>query len=166
LPKKSTGFSWRKFSRSSTLTVVPRCDRSAWLHAQTETEPGLAEAATTVVAAVVTASCALIAHLGDSRAYLHRDQQVHRLTRDHSITQTLIDAVEITAPRPPIGELLDIGGHLSVQRRRQYLPGTIANDLVEQRRANAGPDQSHGLSDHSREGAPTHAASPRTIHRF
>jgi len=93
-----------------------------------------------------------------------------------------------------IGELLDIGGHLSVQRRRQHLPGTIANDLVEQRlgptrrsvcvgrrpvmnylehgrtfpnqRANAGPDQSYGLSDHSREGAPTHAASPRTIHMF
>ena len=33
-------------------------------------------------------------------------------------------------------------------------------------RANAGPDQSYGLSDHSREGAPTHAASPRAIHRF
>jgi hypothetical protein len=94
LPKKSTGFSCRKFSRSSPLTVVSRCHRSAWLHAQTETEPGLAEAATTVVAAVVTASCALIAHLGDSRAYLYRDQQVHRLTRDHNITQTLIDAVE------------------------------------------------------------------------
>jgi hypothetical protein len=32
-----------------------------------------------------------------------------------------------------IGELLDIGGHLSAQRRRQHLPGTITNDLVEQR---------------------------------
>jgi serine/threonine protein phosphatase PrpC len=98
----------------------------------------VAEAATTVVAAVVTASCTLIAHLGDSRAYLYGDQHVHCLTRDHSITQTLIDAVEITAHGR-----------------------TFPNQ-----RANAGPDQSHGLSNHSREGAPTHAASPRTIHRF
>ncbi|MGH3564269.1 MAG: PP2C family protein-serine/threonine phosphatase [Mycobacterium sp.] len=66
------------------------------LHAQSETDPGLAGAETTVVAAVVTTTCALIAHLGDSRAYLYRDHQVHRLTRDHSITQALIDAGQIT----------------------------------------------------------------------
>jgi PPM family protein phosphatase len=66
------------------------------LHARTETEPGLADAKTTVVAAVVTASCALIAHLGDSRAYLYRNHRVHRLTRDHSIIQALVDAGEIT----------------------------------------------------------------------
>jgi protein phosphatase len=66
------------------------------LHARSETEPGLAEAQTTVVAAVVTTSCASIAHLGDSRAYLYRDHQVHRLTRDHTLTETLTDAGEIT----------------------------------------------------------------------
>ena len=66
------------------------------MHARSQSEPGLAETETTVVAAVVTTACALIAHLGDSRAYLHRDQQVHRLTRDHSFSQALLDANEIT----------------------------------------------------------------------
>jgi protein phosphatase len=65
------------------------------LHARSETDPRF-EPQTTVVAAVVTASRASIAHLGDSRAYLCRDHQVHRLTRDHSLTQALIDAGEIT----------------------------------------------------------------------
>jgi hypothetical protein len=40
-----------------------------------------------------------------------------------------------------IGELLDIGGHLSAQRRRQHLPGTITNDLVEQRLGPTHPPQ-------------------------
>jgi hypothetical protein len=108
--------------------------------------------------------------------------------------QSIVDAHGCST-MPPLGVVIaHLGGRLSVQRRRQYLPGTIANDLVEQRldpirrsacvggrpvmnylehgrtfpnqRANVGPDQSHGLSDHSPEGAPTHAASPRTIHRF
>ncbi|MGH3633628.1 MAG: PP2C family protein-serine/threonine phosphatase, partial [Mycobacterium sp.] len=66
------------------------------LHARGETEPGLAEAHTTVVAAVVTAFRAVIAHLGDSRAYLYRDHRVHRLTSDHSLVESLIGAGEIT----------------------------------------------------------------------
>jgi|SRR5271165_537277 len=67
------------------------------LHAQGRNDPRIAASGTTVVAAVVTASQALIAHLGDSRAYLYRDGQVHRLTRDHSIVQALVDAGEVTA---------------------------------------------------------------------
>ncbi len=66
------------------------------LHAQAQTDPELTGSATTGVVAVVTTTCALIAHLGDSRAYLYRDNQLHRLTRDHSIMQTLIDAGGIT----------------------------------------------------------------------
>jgi len=50
-----------------------------------------------VVAAVVTGARAFLAHLGDSRAYLYRDQQVHQLTRDHSLLQELIDAGHVEA---------------------------------------------------------------------
>jgi protein phosphatase len=57
--------------------------------------PDLSGATTTVVAAVVAGTLALIGHLGDSRGYLYRDQQLHRLTRDHSLIQALIDAGEV-----------------------------------------------------------------------
>jgi len=66
------------------------------LYARSKTDPDLASADTTVVAAVITDSRALIAHLGDSRAYLYRDRVVQRLTSDHTIVQAVIDAGELT----------------------------------------------------------------------
>jgi PPM family protein phosphatase len=65
------------------------------LHAQAETDPRIAGAATTVVAFVIAGPRALVAHLGDSRAYLYRDAQLHLLTRDHTLIQKLIDAQQV-----------------------------------------------------------------------
>jgi PPM family protein phosphatase len=60
-----------------------------------DTDPRVAGANSTVVAAVVSGSRALLVHLGDSRAYLRRDQELRQLTRDHSVIQELIDANEL-----------------------------------------------------------------------
>jgi protein phosphatase len=47
---------------------------------------------TTVVACLmIDAQRAVIAHVGDSRAYLCRDGQLQRMTRDHTVVQTLIE---------------------------------------------------------------------------
>ena len=89
---------------------------------------------------------------------------------------------------------VNVRGDLGLQRRRQHLPGTITDHLIQQRpahgsrsvcvglrtimdylehgrtfpnqRANAGPDQSKRTSDHPREGALFHVTWPRAIHRF
>lgn len=47
---------------------------------------------TTVVALVLDAGRAHLAHVGDSRAYLFRDGELTRLTRDHTVVQQEIDA--------------------------------------------------------------------------
>jgi PPM family protein phosphatase len=71
--------------------------------------PRLAGMGATAVVALVSHATALIAHLGDSRAYLWRDRGLHRLTRDHSLAQELSDAGAITdqqaAGHPARGQL-------------------------------------------------------------
>jgi serine/threonine protein phosphatase PrpC len=58
---------------------------------------GRAGMGATVVMALIRQDQALIAHLGDSRAYLLRSGQFTCLTRDHSLAQLLLEAGEITA---------------------------------------------------------------------
>jgi len=49
----------------------------------------------TAVVVVVENDIAHIAHIGDSRAYILQEQQLHRLTTDHSYVQSLIDKGEL-----------------------------------------------------------------------
>ncbi|HWU33026.1 MAG TPA: protein phosphatase 2C domain-containing protein [Marmoricola sp.] len=58
--------------------------------------PELDGTSTTVVAGLFTGSEIVIAHVGDSRAYLLRDGQIQPLTRDHSFVQSLVDEGRIT----------------------------------------------------------------------
>ena len=67
------------------------------LRAHGRTDARLSRATTTVVAAVVTESGAVVAHLGDSRAYLYREERLRQLTRDHTLIQALIESGEVTA---------------------------------------------------------------------
>jgi protein phosphatase len=46
----------------------------------------------TAVVLFVAGSQALVAHVGDSRAYLHAEGVLRQLTRDHSLVQKMVDA--------------------------------------------------------------------------
>ena len=50
---------------------------------------------TTVVAAIATDDFTVIAHLGDSRAYIV-GEQITQITRDHSVVQSLIESGKLT----------------------------------------------------------------------
>ena len=104
---------------------------------------------------------------------------------DHQPPARLIDLV---------GEHLDIGGELGPQHRRKYLPGTVADDLIQQRpatrrcrvvglvalrdylkhggtflsqRANADPDLNLSMGfDLAREVPTLHVTPPSVAHRF
>lgn len=52
---------------------------------------------TTIVAAIIKKSTVYIAHAGDSRAYLIRNNQITQLTKDHSIVQNMIETGQINA---------------------------------------------------------------------
>ena len=69
---------------------------STQLRQQTQNEPGLAGTGSTVVCALVRGSKALVAHMGDSRAYQLRAGRLKQLTEDHTLIQVLLQSGEIT----------------------------------------------------------------------
>ena len=73
------------------------CELSNEISARTKDELGLEGLGSTVVAAFFTDSGrnAIIAHLGDSDAFLTRDSRITRLTCPHTLTQLLLDRGEI-----------------------------------------------------------------------
>ena len=58
--------------------------------------PDIDGTSTTVVAGLLTGDELVVAHVGDSRAYLVRDGLIQALTRDHSFVQSLVDEGRIT----------------------------------------------------------------------
>lgn len=56
-----------------------------------ENDPSLEGMGTTLTAMLWTGEHAALVHIGDSRAYLLRDGELHRTTRDHTLVQSLIE---------------------------------------------------------------------------
>ncbi len=73
--------------------LIERALQANWdLAAHTERDPSLAGMATTFTGIFLTgAGAVLTAHIGDSRAYLLRDDRMVRMTRDDSLVQALVD---------------------------------------------------------------------------
>ena len=61
-----------------------------------QNDPQMRGTGTTVVAFLVDGTRIGIAHIGDSRAYMLRDGGLVRLTRDHTLVQSLVDEGRIT----------------------------------------------------------------------
>jgi PPM family protein phosphatase len=116
------------------------------LRAQGSSDPRVAGASSTVVTAVVSESRALIAHLGDSRAYLFRERQLQRLTRDHALIQELIDAGELApadAAQHPARSVVT----RYVAMKPPALPDVAAVDLQPGDRILLCSDGLHGVVD-------------------
>lgn len=89
---------------------------------------------TTVVCALVWERQALIAHLGDSRAYLFRDAALVQLTKDHSRVQQLIDHGELSpeqaSQHPASEELTQCVGMFDEPAPDTWYLDLEANDLL------------------------------------
>ncbi len=88
---------------------------------------------TTVCVLLIEEEVAHLAHVGDSRIYLYRDQRLQRLTRDHTVVQQEVDAGRLTpklARIVPHKNILtqSVGYHGSVEpdtSTRPIRPGDI-----------------------------------------
>lgn len=71
-------------------------DTAAELIDTVAARPELAGMGTTVSAIVMVDDHAVIAHIGDSRVYLYRDDALTQITTDHTFVQRLVDSGRIT----------------------------------------------------------------------
>src|SRR2546426_326413 len=55
-------------------------------------DPQVAGMGSTVVLALISGARLIVAHVGDSRAYLYRERRLILLTRDHTAVQQMVDA--------------------------------------------------------------------------
>ena len=73
--------------------VLQHASRRIYETAEAESRAGMT---TTVVIALFGTRAAFIAHVGDSRAYLIRDNQIRQLTEDHSMVNELVRSGKMT----------------------------------------------------------------------
>ncbi|TNE45059.1 MAG: Stp1/IreP family PP2C-type Ser/Thr phosphatase [Deltaproteobacteria bacterium] len=104
-------------------------NREVWEYAQSHAR--LQRMGTTVVAVLCYREKAYIAHVGDSRVYLLRDDVLVQLTKDHSKVQRMLDAGEIseeTAAEHPQSNVISrvIGQRKGVDVESMKLPLQLA----------------------------------------
>jgi protein phosphatase len=115
------------------------------LSEEAQADPGLSGMGTTMTLACSIGSDLVLAHVGDSRAYLMRDGELHLLTRDHTLVQELVDRGVV---RPE-----DASTHPFRHVLTRYLGGGKGNIVTEevQRISVADADQlllcTDGLTD-------------------
>ncbi len=74
--------------------VVQRANKE--IHTRSRSEAENAGMGTTVTAAYLDEDSVVLAHVGDSRAYLLRDGELSRLTEDHSLVEELLRGGKLT----------------------------------------------------------------------
>jgi PPM family protein phosphatase len=80
--------------RSSLAEHVRRANRAVWDRSVEDEQ--LSGMGTTLTAAKIDGASALIAHVGDSRAYMLRDGELRQLTTDHTLVARMVKSGEIT----------------------------------------------------------------------
>jgi len=92
---------FKEYYASPSAEVIERMKEAietanAEVHAQASSDRAKAGMGTTLVAAVLQGDDLYVANVGDSRAYLVRDQSIEQITRDHSWVNEQVQAGIIT----------------------------------------------------------------------
>jgi len=99
------------------------------IYVHTLAEPSLKGMGTTAVVLVIKNDDCYIGHVGDSRIYLKTENKLHRITKDHSFVQSLVDSGVITDDQaeshPQKNQILRALGHGS------EVKGTVSSSVIK-----------------------------------
>jgi protein phosphatase len=83
------GYNWKlSLNENRVITGILLANQYVWK--RSEEDPAYAGMGSTIVAALIEGDCASIANVGDSRAYLFREQQLSQLTTDDTWLNTVL----------------------------------------------------------------------------
>lgn len=71
-------------------------EANASVRGMVEADSSLEGMGTTVTALLFSNNRLCLGHIGDSRAYLLRDRQLHQVTKDHTLVQSMVDEGRLT----------------------------------------------------------------------
>jgi len=98
------------------------------IYSKSRENPNMEGMGTTIVVAIIYRDSLALAHVGDSRCYRYRKNELVALTRDHSLVQEFVEAGKITAKeafthpqRNVITRALGIGEKIEVERKNMVL---------------------------------------------
>ena len=85
------------FQREKHSNIIQAIDRAfsfanEQIFANALSSPELKGMGTTAVVLIISGEESFIGHVGDSRIYLKSNNRLHRITKDHSFVQTLVDS--------------------------------------------------------------------------
>lgn len=123
--------SWRTEPEAALTSSAEQANEI--VHYRAGVDPNCRGMGTTMVAALVIEDMAYLLNIGDSRAYLIREDGITRITRDHSVVEALLARGEITpeqARQHPQKNLITraLGSESNVQAdlfRQKLTPGDV-----------------------------------------
>lgn len=122
------------FQREQYSNLIQAIDRALsfaneQIYANALSDPELKGMGTTAVVLIISGIDCYIGHVGDSRIYLKSNNKLHRITKDHSFVQTLVDSGVISdeeaESHPNKNQILKALGTSSV------IEGTISQNPIQ-----------------------------------
>lgn len=107
---------------------------------------GVRGMAATVVCGLLSKNMLVVGHMGDSRCYLYRNNNLGQITKDHTVVQMLLDLGEITSDQafghPSSGRITQ-----AIGMEQDPLPGIAVVELQRGDRLVFCSDGLHGMID-------------------
>jgi serine/threonine protein phosphatase PrpC len=129
-------------AQNRVVNAIQLANQQVWEMAQAQEE--CAGMGTTISVVLVSSESLVIGNIGDSRVYLFRDGQLHRITRDDTLISTLVDEGRISLEKAKAHPLRNVVT-LAVGRSKEINVKMIQTQILSGDQLLLSSDGLHGV---------------------